>query len=134
VRLFLARQRSLLRVAEEGLEGIRRPLLSRGSVILPVGRVSAPVSPPLRNFFTRLLFLPFLTCVVHEWLLGTAVWTGGRPRGACGEGGTTGAADLLSAGHSPHSLACVQALPSSSVPATGRPHLRRGFSAPSIPS
>jgi hypothetical protein len=27
---------------------------------------------------------------------GTAVWTGGHPRGTCGEGGTTGADDLLS--------------------------------------
>src|SRR3954449_10422835 len=39
--------------------------------------------------------------------------TGDRPRGACGEGGTTVGADLLSAGHSPHPFAWSQALPSS---------------------
>ena len=35
----------------------------------PVGRVSAPVSPPLRNFFTRLLFFPplHMLCMSGFW-------------------------------------------------------------------
>ena len=60
--------------------------------------------------------------------VGPPARTGGRPRGARGEGGTTGAADLLSAGHSPHPLAWSQALPSSHA----RPQAGHAVGAPKV--
>jgi hypothetical protein len=52
--------------------------------------------PPMLTTVTRSLFFPSLLNQVVKVSVGAAARTGGRPRGACGEGGTTGAADLLS--------------------------------------
>jgi hypothetical protein len=54
---LLARQRSLVRVAEEGLEGIRRPLLLRVSAILPCGAsVRAGVPSYAKLYYSITLF------------------------------------------------------------------------------
>jgi hypothetical protein len=59
VRLLLARERSLLRVAEEGLEGIRRPPLSRGSAILPLwGEWPRRCPLPFATFVLVYFFFP----------------------------------------------------------------------------
>jgi hypothetical protein len=88
------------------------------------------VSPLLHNFSTRLLFL--LSFFTHR---GVVFW--GRRRGQ--EVGraeraerelATGAADLLSAGHSPHLLACVQAFSFQLSSAAGRPYWR--LAAPTL--
>jgi len=71
---------------KEGLEGIRRPLLLRVSAILPCGASGvAGVPSPTQIFYSITLFTLFL---YPSWsgVLGAPARTGGRPRGACGEG------------------------------------------------
>jgi hypothetical protein len=83
------------------------------------GLVGAPTPDDPRSYS-----ITFTTHPLHQEIrasVGAAARTGGRPRGARGEGGTTGAADLLSAGHSPHPLAWSQAPSSQSCAAAGRP-------------
>src|SRR4051812_39955168 len=62
---------------------------------------------------TRSYSITFTTHPLNQEIrasVGAAARTGGRARGACGEGGTTGAPDLLSAGHSPHPFGLLTGL------------------------
>src|SRR4051812_16485577 len=73
------------------------------------GLAAAPTPDDPRSYS-----ITFTTHLLNQEIrasVGAAARTGGRARGACGEGGTTGAPDLLSAGHSPHPLAWSQAFP-----------------------
>src|SRR4051812_40701300 len=75
------------------------------------GLVGDPTPDEPRSYSSNLLTHPLNQEIRAS--VGSPTRTGGQPRGARGGGGTTGAADLLSAGHSPHPLACWQALPPS---------------------
>jgi hypothetical protein len=87
------------------------PAPLRESAISPVGRVALPLAPPpMHTAVIRSLFLPTLSTRSIRVFAGPMARTGGRPRGACEEGGTTAGADLLSGGHSPHCFAWSQAL------------------------
>jgi hypothetical protein len=106
---------ALLFVADPGKEGsggIPRSAPFDASASTPRGAsglVGAPT--PDDDLSYSITLFPLLTQPGSQGVCGAAARTRGRARGACGEGGTTGAADLLSAGHSPHPLAWPQALP-----------------------
>ena len=127
VRLFCALAHPR-RSGEEGLGGIPGRLLLTRQRQHPLG-ASVPAGGSSRAQHTY-----SITALTHplthtgSGTLGPPARTGGQPRGACGEGGTTGAADLLSAGHSPHSLAWSQALPSSHA----RPQAGQAVGAPEV--
>src|SRR3954452_11841302 len=69
------------------------------------GLVGAPTPDDPRSYSITLSTHPLNQEIRAS--VGAAARTGGRARGACGEGGTTGAPDLLSAGHSPHPFGLV---------------------------
>jgi hypothetical protein len=65
----------------------RRPLLLTRSVNTPVGRVALPVTPPPDD--PRSYSITLLTHPLNQEIrasVGPPARTGGRPRGACGEG------------------------------------------------
>ena len=80
---------------------------------------------------SRIYSITLFTHPLHPGIrasVGSPTRTGGRAREACGEGGTTGAPDLLSAGHSPHPLAWSQALP----PSSAQPQAGQAVGAPEV--
>ena len=128
-------ERSILSRVAEGRSGRNadaRSLCAQRNT--PVGRVALAVTPPLidpRSYSNTLFPHPLSQGIRAS--VGSPTRTGGQPRGACGEGGTTGAADLLSAGHSPHPLAWSQAPSSQSCAAAGRPSCRCAEGALAVP-
>ena len=72
------------------------------SATSPVGRVALVMPPPpmIHRSYSFTL-LPTLFTRSIRVVVEAAPRTGGRPRGACGEGGTTVGADLLSGGLAP---------------------------------
>jgi hypothetical protein len=114
---------------KEGLGGIPGRLLLTRQRQHPCGAsglVGDPTPAAPRKYSNTLLTHPLNQKIRAS--VGAPTRTGGQPRGACGEGGTTGAADLLSAGHSPHPLAWSQALPSSHA----RPQAGQAVGAPNV--
>ena len=105
--LFSAERSIFLRVAEgrSGRNADARSLCAQRNT--PVGRVALLVTPPPMNpAFTRTLSLPTLSTRTseHQWgrRQGQEVSHAERAEREL----ATGVADLLSAGHSPHPLAC----------------------------
>jgi hypothetical protein len=95
------RRCSFLRVAAGRPGRNLPPALLRASAISPVGRVALMLDPP--RCTPQLLvhfFFSHLTRSVRVFV-GPTARTGGRPREACGEGGTTVGANLLPEGPRP---------------------------------
>jgi hypothetical protein len=112
-----------------GLGGIPRSAPFDASASTPRGAsglVGDP-TPDEPRIYSNTLFTHPLNQDIRA-SVGSPTRTGSRPRGARGEGGTTGAADLLSAGHSPHPLAWSQALP----PSHARPQAGQAVGAPKV--
>jgi hypothetical protein len=101
---------------------VRVSATPRGASGLAVG----PAPDAHRSYSNT--FPPHLSTRGFRAVAGPTARTGGRPRGACGQGGTTDGADLLSAGHSPHSFGLVTGpfLPVMAQPQAGHALMHRG--------